>query len=184
MIQNEVTKVIAARRSVRKYDPRPLTEEELDTILRCGFLAPNGMNTQQWFVSVIRDPAVLAEISEVVGSFMRKNPSLPPELKKKYLVDNYSASFGAPVLMIVSTDKPGGTDAALLTENIVLSAQSIGLATCVLGSVLIAFEGEEHAALRAKLGLPEGYKPLCGIAVGAPAETPEAQPRELKYTII
>lgn len=185
MIDNAVTRVIAQRRSVRKYVQRQLTQEELDTILTCGFMAPTGMNTQPWFVSVIQDPEVLARMTEVTGNYMRSNPNLPPHLKKKYEDPNYSASFGAPTLMIVSSSKPQGpTDASLLAENMVLAAQSIGLGTCILGSILVAFEGPENADLKAKLCLPEGCVPVFGIAVGEPAEQPEASPREAKYVII
>ena len=38
MIRNEVTSAIAARRSIRKYTARPVTSEELETILDCGTL--------------------------------------------------------------------------------------------------------------------------------------------------
>ena len=61
MIRNEVTAAIAERRSIRKYTPRKVTGEELETILECGTLAPSGMNLQQWFVAAVRDPALLKE---------------------------------------------------------------------------------------------------------------------------
>ena len=57
MIINEVTKTIAARRSVRKYSPRPLRAEELETVLECGLMAPTGSNRQRWFVAAVQDPA-------------------------------------------------------------------------------------------------------------------------------
>lgn len=185
MLNNEVTRAIAARRSVRKYAPRQLTAEELDTILTCGFLAPNGMNTQQWFVSVVQDPALLAELSEKLSAMMKANPGLPPAMKAKYDKPDFSATFGAPTLLMVASGNPRGvTDACLLGENMVLAAQSLGLGTCVIGSVCMIFDAPENAALKARLRLPEGYSLVFGISVGVPAEEPAAQPREPKYVIV
>ncbi len=185
MILNEVTKAIAARRSVRKYEPRPLTEEELSTILECGLMAPTGMNLQQWFVSAVKDPALLAEITARQKAAVLASPGLPPAMKEKYTSPDFSATFGAPVLLVVASGNPNGsTDACLLGENMVLAAQSLGLGTCVLGSVCLAFQGEEGPALLKKLGVPEGYAPVFGISVGVPAETPEAKPREKKYVVV
>ncbi len=185
MIRNEVTDTIAARRSIRKYTDRRLTAEELETILECGTLAPSGMNLQQWFVAAVQDPALLREISALQKEAMLAMPGLPPAMKEKTADPAFDATFGAPALLVVTSGSPrGSTDACLLGENMVLAAQSLGLGTCVSGSVVMAFQGEKGKALLARLGVPEGYEPVFGITVGQPAEAPEAKPRDRKYTII
>ena len=185
MIQNEVTKAIAARRSVRNYTPRPLTTEELETILECGQLAPSGLNGQQWFVAAIRDPDLLRRISREQKEAMRSMPDLPESMRARAADPAFDATFGAPaVLLVTSPGTRGTTDACLLGENMVLAAQSLGLGTCISGSICMAFQGEKGEALLRSLGVPEGYAPVFAITVGEPGEAPAAKPREKKYVII
>jgi nitroreductase len=185
MIRNEVTDAIAARRSIRKYTKRQVTDEELTTILECGTLAPSGMNMQQWFVAAVRDPAILREISALQKEAVLAMPGLPAAMREKTADPAFDATFGAPaVLIVTSAGSRGSTDACLLGENMVLAAQSLGLGTCISGSVTMAFQGEKGKALLAKLGVPEGNEPVFGITLGEAAETPEAKPRDKKYTII
>ena len=185
MIRNEVTKAIAERRSIRKYTARPVTDEELETILECGVLAPSGMNLQQWFVAAVRTPALLKEISALQKEAMLAMPGLPPAMKERAEDPNFDAVFGAPALLLVTADSSrGSTDACLLGENMVLAAQSLGLGTCISGSVTMAFQGEKGKAFLAKLGVPEGYVPVFGVTLGEAAEAPEAKPRDKKYVIL
>ena len=185
MIRNEVTNVIASRRSIRKYTGMKVTDEELETILECGTLAPSGMNTQGWFVSAVRDPALLKEMSALQKEAVLAMPDLPPVMLERAKDPAFDATFGAPVVLIVTADASRGSgDACLLGENMVLAAQSLGLGTCISGSITMAFQGEKGAALLKKLGVPEGNVPVFGITLGEPAEAPEAKPREKKYTIV
>ena len=185
MIRNEVTDAIANRRSIRKYTSRPVTEEELLTILECGTLAPSGMNTQPWFVAAVRDPALLRQITALQKEAVLAMPDLPPVMKQRAEDPAFDAVFGAPVVLIVASDGSRGSgDACLLGENMVLAAQSLGLGTCISGSVTMAFQGEKGKALLGKLGVPEGYVPVFGVTLGEPAEAPEAKPRDKKYAII
>ena len=144
MIRNEVTNAIADRRSIRKYTDRPVTDEELETILECGMLAPSGMNLQQWFVTAVVDPALRKEISALQKEAVLAMPDLPPVMRERAQDPAFDATFGAPVVLLVTADSArGSTDASLLGENMVLAAQSLGLGTCISGSITIAFQGEK-----------------------------------------
>ena len=185
MIRNEVTNAIAQRRSIRKYTSRPVTDEELETVLECGMLAPSGMNLQQWFVAAVRSPALRKEISTLQKEAVLAMPGLPPAMKERAEDPAFDATFGAPVVLLVTADSArGSTDASLLGENMVLAAQSLGLGTCISGSITMAFQGEKGKALLGKLRVPEGYVPVFGVTLGEPAEAPEAKPRDKKYAII
>ena len=61
-------------------------------------------------------------------------------------------------------------------ENMMLAATELGLGSCFLMGPMIAFS---DPALRARLGLPEGYEPLIGVALGyAAGEHPTAPDRK------
>ena len=64
MIDNELTRIIRDRRSIRKYKSEQLTEEQLQTLLECGFLAPSGGNSQNWHVTVVQSQDYLGRLSE------------------------------------------------------------------------------------------------------------------------
>ena len=58
-------------------------------------------------------------------------------------------------------------------ENMMLAATELGLGSCFLMGPMIAFS---DPALRARLGLPEGYEPLIGVALGYAAGERPAPP--------
>ena len=52
-MDNEVLKAIRERRSIRRFKPEQVTDEELKTILEAGTWAPTGHGSQDpWIVAV------------------------------------------------------------------------------------------------------------------------------------
>jgi len=68
-------------------------------------------------------------------------------------------------------------DTAAATQNLLLAATALGLATCWVG----AFREEEA---KKALNLPEGVRPVAIIPVGRPAEKPRIRPRRPLAEII
>ena len=58
-----VSEAIAARRSIRKYDPRPIEPEKLRQVLEAGRLAPSGSNRQEWKFIVVTDPQLRQQLA-------------------------------------------------------------------------------------------------------------------------
>ena len=71
-MENESIKTLLTRRSVRKFKPDHITEEEMETILEAGKYAPTGKGTQCTKFVVIRNKAVRDKLSamnaEILGS--------------------------------------------------------------------------------------------------------------------
>jgi nitroreductase len=64
-MSNEVLSTIKQRSSARAYSAKQLTDEERNTILRAGLMAPTGMNRQEIHFTVVNgDSAVLEELDE------------------------------------------------------------------------------------------------------------------------
>ena len=55
---------IMTRRSIRSFTHEPVTDAELEVVLRAAMAAPSAGNQQPWWFVVVRDPAVLAQLSE------------------------------------------------------------------------------------------------------------------------
>lgn len=171
--KNQVIETIMTRRSIRKYKPQPVGRDTMQTILKCGINAPNGMNAQSWAVRVVDNPEYINGLTEI---FKKKNPKMAEDPNFKNMFRN------APTVVFIANDTNFGSsqiDCGLLGENMVLAAWSMGIGSCCLGSPAgFLLNTPEAADYLKKLDFPEGYKLLYCIAFGYPDETPEAKPRD------
>ena len=71
------------RRSIRKFKPRQISEEQLETLLTCGFRAPSGANCQAWYLSVIQDKALLDQIHAAHIENLPPLEKLPPVMTER-----------------------------------------------------------------------------------------------------
>lgn len=146
---------IYARRSIRKFEQKPVEKEKLELLLKAAMAAPSGMNIQPWEFVVITNPETLKEIR---SSLM-------------------FAKFDAPAAIAVCGNlslfkKPMAStfwvqDCSAATENILLSAVGLGLGTVWLGVHPVHVFTKRISAL---LKLPNHVIPLNVIYVGYPSE--------------
>ena len=177
MIDNELTRIIRERRSIRKYRQEQITEEQLQTLLECGFLAPSGGNSQNWHITVVQSKDFLDKLSAANREHVLADKDLPQAIKDRFSQSGFSVAFGAPTVLFISA---AGSDvnACFLAEHIVLTAESLGLGTCYLGGIMGFLRSEEGKSFIDEMDLPDGYEPLFGITVGIPDEKPDAKPRD------
>lgn len=170
MEKNQVIETIMARRSIRQYTGEPVKRETLQTILECGINAPSGMNRQSWEVRVMDNPEIIGKLK---GHMVQANPETSAQAVE--------GSFrGAPTLVIIANASDydfSAIDCGLLSENIMLSAWSLGVGSVCLGSP-IRYINKSAEALQ-MLGFSEGYNPIICIGLGYSDEKPEAKPRDM-----
>lgn len=167
--ENAVIENMMSRRSIRKYKEGAVARETMKTILECGINAPNGMNRQSWEVRVMDNPEIIGKLKNYM---VQANPDAKPEMVE-------GCFRGAPTLVFVANDSAydfSAIDCGLLSENIMLSAWSLGVGSVCLGSP-IRFINKSPEALE-MLGFSEGYSPIICIGLGYPDESPEAKPRD------
>ena len=151
---------IVARTSIRKFDPlKPVSDADIEKILKAGMCAPSAMDRRPWEFIVVRDRAKLAAL----GS------RLP-----------YSrCGNGAQAAIVVCGNLDNGLpgrgkeywihDCSAATMNILLAAKGLGLGAVWTG----VYPGEDRVAVvREVLSIPAGYAPLNVIPLGYPAENP------------
>lgn len=61
----DILEAIYTRRSIRKFTNEPISDEDLEKILRAGFQAPSAHNFQPWEFVIIRDKGTFEEISKI-----------------------------------------------------------------------------------------------------------------------
>lgn len=146
---------IMSRRSIRRYADRQVPRDVLDKIIECGINAPNGRNQQAYEVRVIDD-----------------------SISTACLADSVKGLYRAPVYMFIANDvnyDMSLIDVGLLSGNIGLSAWSYGIGSVNLGMPVRSIK--ENPEMLKKLGFSEGYDLCLILALGYPAETPDAKPR-------
>ena len=166
---NQVIETIMARRSIRQYKPVAVSRDTLQTILECGINAPNGMNAQSWEIRVVDDPAVM---DELVAAMAAGNPDVPKASVKGCFRNAPTMIFIANALSYDCSQ----IDCGLLSENIMLSAWSLGVGSICLGSPIRFLKNSPEAL--ARLGFSEGYNPVICVGLGYALESPEAKPRD------
>ena len=144
--------VIDSRYSVRKYSAKPVEEEKLQRILEAGRLAPTARNMQGQHIYVVRSPGQ----------------------RKKFNKD-WAMTFDAPIVLIISMrhelewishfskKNRGETDAAIVTDEMMLQAHALGLGTCWVGW----FDPEE---VKKAFGLPDDETVYNLLPLGYPAD--------------
>ncbi len=170
--KNVVIETIMARHSVRKYKVQPVEREKLEKIVQCGINAPSALNKQPWEVRVVSSEEYINGISEI---YKKADPKVAADPNFKNMFRN------APAVIFVASPKDGSgqLDCGLLSENMVIAAQSLDLGTCCLGGpIRFMNTNTEAAPYLAKLDFSDDYTLLLAIAVGYPDESPEASPRD------
>ncbi|UZQ51254.1 nitroreductase family protein [Clostridium kluyveri] len=72
-MMNETIKTLLNRRSIRKYKPEQIKDEELNAVLEAGKYAPSGGNQQSALFVVIQNKNVLKKISKMNAAVMGKD---------------------------------------------------------------------------------------------------------------
>lgn len=149
----ETWDAIRARRDVRDYEERTLTDEELDRILEAARRSPSSQNQQRWDFVLVTDEDRLARLAEV------------------WRGAGHAARSAATVALVAPvTDDPDtrasiSYDLGQATMCIMLAAADLGI-----GSAHAAVE--DHDLAREVLGLPEDRTVAYLVPLGYPADRP------------
>ena len=148
----ELIKTIFARRSIRKYTDKPVSEKDTKTLLEAAMAAPSSSNRKPWHFVVVTDRLMLDNLARV-----------HPYAKML---------FEAPLCVVVCGDttispRSWVQDCSAAAENLLLAATALGL-----GAVWLGVHPRESRVglIRKVLKIPKTIVPLNLIAIGYPAE--------------
>jgi nitroreductase len=175
---NKVLEVIKSRRSIRTFRDGQVKDHELAAILEAAQYAPNA-GSQSWQFIALQKKELIDEISAAAKE-AAKNHAIP-FLRQLANDPGYHCFYDAPTVILVCGDESPWApyDCAAATQNILLAAESLGVASCWIYFGLLAFEGEKAPHLRERLSIREEYKPLCSVALGnRRGPVPDPAPRK------
>jgi len=148
---------LRARRSIRRYQDRPVPREALETIVDCGRLAATARGVQPWEFVVITNRAMRGKLAEICenGRFLANAPAAIVVLCREsryYLEDGCNAA-----------------------HNMLVAAAALGIGSC-----WIAGDKKPYADdVRRLVGAPEDCKLIATLAFGYADEQPTPAKRAL-----
>ncbi len=164
---NKVIENIKERRSIRIFKTDPVSEDDLNVIIEAGSYAPSQGNKQTWHFTIIKSPSMINEMIEAARIWTSNSET--PAFRERAKVIEYDLFYGSPVNIIVSgkdEDPYSKTDCAAAVQNMLLAAQSLGLASCWKNMVTGLLKSEYGSAIKLKLGMPAEFTPYFGLVLG------------------
>ncbi|MCW8327312.1 oxygen-insensitive NADPH nitroreductase [Photobacterium sp. SDRW27] len=168
---NQTIDTILQHRSIRKFTEQPISSDQLSIVLDCAIAASSSSFIQ--CVSIIR--VTETEKRSRLAKYAGDQPYVATAAE--FLV--FCADFNRhrqihPEAMLGFTEQTliGAVDAALMAQNALLAAESMGL-----GGVYIGGIRNNPASVSELLSLPHHVIPLFGLCLGFPAQEPERKPR-------
>ncbi len=155
----QTLETIFSRRSIRGFTPEPVSDEQMETIIRAGAAAPSGGNAQKRIFLTVRQPQRISALRALAPGII----GLPAAVVILCL-DQRDSRPGEALSVSLHYD----IGAAL--QNILLAAHDAGLGACPVGSF--------HAkAVAVFLNLPDGVVPCLLVVLGNPIVTLSAPPK-------
>lgn len=197
----DALEAIRKRRSVRQFTDRPLSDEDLDELLRLALLAPTGGMQQAWSLLVVRDADKRAALAELVmrggAEYFRlaRRPAegASPEDHATWARGYAQTALGTYPMVpiwILALRVPRNaypavederferdadiTSVAFMLENLMVAARAKGL-----GTVPTVFHWFVEDEVRALLGLPDEIEVPLLTPLGYPLQFPQGLPPAL-----
>jgi nitroreductase len=152
----DTLEAIATRRSVRRFTDAPLTDEQLDNVLRAAMAAPSASNGRSWRFVVVRDRERLQKLAKATPFA--------------------GCVAEAAACIVVCADRPTlkypgfwVIDCSAAIQNLLLAAHATGLGAVWLGVHPIA---PFRSAVRRIIQAPATVVVHSMIAIGTPAALP------------
>lgn len=168
---NQTIETILQHRSIRKFTDQPITQEQLNAVLDCAISASSSSFIQ--CVSIIRvtEPEKRTLLADYAGG--QAYVASAAEFLV-FCADFYRHRQIHPGARLGYTEQTliGAIDAALMAQNAMVAAESLGL-----GGVYIGGIRNKPVEVSGLLSLPQHVLPLFGLCLGYPDQNPERKPR-------
>ena len=183
--QGRLLDLLISRRSIRRYQSRPVSRSTLERLLTAAMWAPSAHNRQPWRYAAITKEQTKERLARAMGRRLRRDlgrDQVPLAVIQKDVSRSYRRITGAPALILVSltmADMDRYPDpvrqghewtmavqsTAMAGQNLLLAAHASGLGACWMCAPLFCPD-----VVRQTLDLPADWEPQGLITLGYPAE--------------
>ncbi|MCI0776326.1 MAG: nitroreductase [Chloroflexi bacterium] len=174
-----VLEAIRTRRNVREFTDKPVTVDDLKTIIEAATWAPNHRHTEPWrFIVLAKDGELRKQVAQIVHDWTYDNIKNPNQKRR---IDSSAAAkreiLDAPAFMYVyalegpneEVTRENYAATACAVQNLLLAAHSIGIGVgWSTGKPCLA-------DVRSTIGAEPDWQTVGALYIGYPAEKPEAK---------
>ena len=173
------------RRSIRRYQARPVARTLIEELLEAAIWAPSAHNRQPWRFCVVTEEPAKEELSWLMGQVWRRElaaDGADADAVMRRVAISHARLTGAPVIIVPSLSmedmdvypdlrrnhaewQMAVQSVALATQNLLLAAHAAGLGACWMCAALFVPD-----LVRQVLDLPEHWQPQAIVTLGYPAE--------------
>lgn len=196
----DIHEALRRRASVRAFRPDPIDDDVLAAVLARALDAPSWANTQPYRLAVANGAAAAALRAALQEALATRVPGgdhtllfdYPAELQARRRATGFGlyaalgigrddrdargaqyarnfAFFDAPAAAFLFAHEALGVysvlDAGVFLQSLMLAAVAAGLGTCAQAAL-----ASYPDVVRRHFAVPEGYKLLCGVSIGYPAD--------------
>jgi len=161
--------LILSRRSIRKYTDAPIGRDKLKIMLEAAMAAPSAVAKDPWAFYAVRKRSVLNSMTEVLPHGKMLSRAAAAVVICGFPAKAHLGETGEPGYML--------QDCSAAVENLILSAQGMGIGSVWLG---VYPNRDRMEGLRDLFEIPENQTPLAVVSLGYPGEslTPRTRYRE------
>lgn len=179
IIENDVTRAIFERQSIREYTNERLSDSEIETLMKAAISAPSARNLQPCHVRIITNRDILDEMNRDFKDFVGYDTPAYSRYSTNPVYQN------APSMMMIFSENASKLDAGIMVENVAVCAKGIGLDSVIILSIRQLFDSPSGNKWKKFLSIPENYQFDIAISIGHGNEKPEKKPRnEEQFKII
>ena len=174
-----VLEAIRTRRNVREFTDKPVTVDDLKTIIEAATWAPNHRHTEPWrFIVLAKDGELRKQVAQIVHDWTYDNIKNPNQKRR---IDSSEAAkreiLDAPAFMYVyaregpneEVTRENYAATACAVQNLLLAAHSIGIGVgWSTGKPCLA-------DVRSTIGAEPDWQTVGALYIGYPSEKPEAK---------
>ena len=163
----DAIETLLTRRSIKKYNGKPIPENVLNKILEVGTYAPTAKNMQKPIIIVIQDKKVRAQIAEENAKIMG--------------MEDFDPFYGAPVVLLVAAENcPTAVyDGSCVIDNMLNAAWALGVGSCWIHRAKEEVESSWGRELLASLGIEDEYEGIGHCALDyVDGDYPDVIPRK------
>ena len=174
-----VLEAIRTRRNVREFTDRPVTADDLRTIIEAATWAPNHRHTEPWrFIVLAKNGDLRKQVAQIVCDWTYDNIKNPNQKRRADSSESAKQEIlDAPAFMYVfalqgpneEVTKENYAATACAVQNLLLAAHSLGIGVgWTTGRPCLA-------DVRTTIGAEPEWQMVGALYIGYPSERPEAE---------
>lgn len=159
---NEILRNVLTRKSVHQFSTAQIADSELGEIVSAGRFVASVTQNKQWHFSIVQNRSVLEALNTQCGRFYidRGNEWI------MHLQESNALKFlcNAPTFAVISSaeNSEEEQDAAnTIFGNMMLVGEKISVSSCWTHWIKSFFDENRDAEILRRLGVPDGFTPLC-----------------------